>query len=333
MSNKKASRLQSSIAFFVSSILVIAAALLFMNKQYIADQLSVWSYEPSSSIQAIEKRAEFSNKGRFIFYATQPSVQQQQHFNENCPRQEASSPILGCYTTNDRIYIYDLTNDKLDGIEEVTAAHELLHAVWSRTGQKEREALEVQLHQAYDALTDTELKDRMAYYERNEPGELTNELHSILGTEVATLDESLESYYSQYFNRKAVVKLHAQYNDIYTSLYSQAEALYKKMTDLAASITSQSSAYDADVKRFSADAQAFNARARNGGFSSQAQFNSERAVLIARQDALDAQRNKINADITAYNKYGVTYQKIADQIQVLNDSLDSFKQIDEAPSV
>jgi hypothetical protein len=333
MSNTNTNRIGAVIAFLVSGVCIAAALWLFFNRQFAMDQVSVWTYQPSAAIASIGQKVEFTDKGKFIFYATKPELESQETFNKECPRQETGSPILGCYTTDDRIYVYNLTNQKLNGMEEVTAAHEMLHAVWYRTSASDREKLTTELKAAYDTLDNKELKTRMEYYQRTEPGEFANELHSILGSEVANLGEPLESYYSQFFNRSAVLALHSQYSGVYTALYERADTLFANMQTLSASIESQSTTYDTAAKQLSADIASFNDRAKNGAFTSQAQFNSERSALVQRTKSLESQRTKINGDIATYTQYYNEYQEIAKQIEVLNDSIDSFKQIEAAPSV
>lgn len=333
MSSTKTSRVGSLVAFGISALFIAAAGWIFFNRQFVLDQLSVWSYEPPSNIASVEERVQFTDKGKFLFYATRPSIETQSNFNKACPRQETGSPILGCYTTDDRIYIYNLTNEQLDGMKEVTAAHEMLHAAWYRTDSAAKDELTAQLKAAYEKINDSELKERMAYYERTEPGEFINELHSILGTEQANLGEPLESYYAQFFNRSTVLGLHAQYNGIYTALYTRADELYSKMDALSNSLNDRSSAYDSAAAQLSADITTFNARARGGTFTSQSQFNAERAQLMQRSNALESDRAGINADIATYNVYYDEYQDISKQIEVLNESIDSFKEIDQAPSV
>ncbi|MGV9001708.1 MAG: hypothetical protein ACOH18_02005 [Candidatus Saccharimonadaceae bacterium] len=333
MSSMKTSRTGSIVAFTLSAIFVTAALWVFLNRQLVLDQISVWSYAPSSRVAAINSRVQFTNKGGFVFYATNPSVAQQADFNKECPRQETASPILGCYTNDDHIFIYDLTNEKLDGMEEVTAAHEMLHAVWYRTSDADKEKLTTELKAAYGKIDNSELRDRMDYYQRTEPGEFINELHSILGTEVGSLGEPLESYYSQFFNRSAVLQFHQQYSAVYKQLYDRADVLYATMQTLSTTIQDRSKSYDAEAAQLSADINSFNTRANNNSFTSQSQFNNERNALIRRTTALDVERTAINAEIDTYNGYYSEYEDISKQIEVLNNSIDSFKQIDQAPSV
>ena len=114
------------------------------------------------------------------------------------------------------IALFDVTDPRLDGIEEVVASHEMLHAAWDRMSQGEKDRLTPLLDAAYaEQANNKDLVERMAFYARTEPGEETNELHSILGTEVAHLSPALEKYYSQYFsNRQALVALHVKSNAV-----------------------------------------------------------------------------------------------------------------------
>lgn len=333
MSNTKHSVIGSITALVISGAVIVASAWVFFNRQQVLDYISVWTYRPSASVAAIEQRTEMTDKGKFIFYATKPEISDASTFNKECPRQEVGNPILGCYTSNDRIYIYNLTDTQLDGMKEVTAAHEMLHAVWQRTSDADKQRIGAELNAAYNKLDNPELKARMDYYQRTEPGEFINELHSILGTEISNLDPDLENYYSQYFNRADVLALHDKYNGFYTGLSSQAADLYNKMQALGTSIDSRSKTYNQDAAQLSADITSFNNRANSGNFSSQSQFNSERSQLIARSNQLDAERNAINSDIDTYNTYYNQYQQIASQIQLLNDSMDSYHSLQKAPSV
>ncbi|HWT39956.1 MAG TPA: hypothetical protein VN081_01610 [Dongiaceae bacterium] len=333
MSNKNHSLARSLVSFCITLLILAAAFLLFFNRQYLFDQYQVWTYKPTSAVQAIESQVKFTPSGDFIFRATHPEVEQAASFNKGCPRQEVGNPILGCYTTDNRIYIYSITNTQLAGMEEVTAAHEMLHAAWARMSSSEQQSLGVELQAAYDKLDNADLKQRMSYYQRTEPGEFINELHSILGTEFANLGPDLEQHYSQYFDRQAVLAAHDQYSKVYDGLYSRSNTLYTAMQTLASSIQSRSATYNTQLAQLSSDIDSFNTRARSGDFSSQSQFDSQRAALIARSNQLDADREAINADIDTYNNDYNEYQQIASQIQVLNNSIDSFNSLQQAPSV
>jgi hypothetical protein len=334
MLDKKPSLARTIVGGIVSIAILGVAAFLLLHQQYVKDQITVWSYKVPANVQTIESRIDFSDKGRFYFYATQPTVDGSDKFNADCPRQEVGNPILGCYATG-RIYVYDVTNVQLDGIEEVTAAHEMLHSVWDRMSDADRSRVSTLLEAEYKTLgANTDLTTRMSYYQRTEPGQFDNELHSILGTEIGPLSPELETYYKQYFNdRHKVVDLHAKYNTLFTDLKAQSDSLYSDLSTLGASIEARSATYDTDVKQLSSDINAFNTRANNGDFSSNNQFKAERAALLARSNTLDAERAAISSDIDTYNAKYAEYQKISSEIEVLNKSIDSIKDLQPAPSV
>lgn len=137
----RASRGNSKTAVIVSSLLTVllflVAGWVVLNRQYVVDQLVVWQYQPSSQISQLAERAQMNDKGTFYFYASEPQLEGTAKFNEVCKRQEENSAILGCFT-NGKIFVYDISDERLSGVEEVTAAHEMLHAVYVRLSSSEK---------------------------------------------------------------------------------------------------------------------------------------------------------------------------------------------------
>ena len=333
MSNTSHSVTRNVITFLISGVIVASALWVIFNRQHVLDTATNWTYEPTVSITTIVERTDLTDKGKFMFYATKPEVLERDAFNNECPRQEAGSPILGCYTANDRIYMYNVTDEKLDGMKEVTAAHEILHAVWYRSSNEEQERLGTLLKEAYQRIDDDALTARMDYYERTEPGEFVNELHSILGTETANLGDELETYFGQFYNREKVLALHNNYSQRYYQLSQRADTLFAEMEKLSKSIDDSSKEYNAALTAYSEDVETFNSRANAGGFESNSQFYTERAALTQRSNQLESDRQVINALIATYNTYYEEYQKIGEQLELLNDSMDSYRTIKEAPAV
>lgn len=328
----------SSLA--IASIVVVLASIvggagfLYANRQTLLDSLVAALYEPTEEVAQLAKNVTLTAKSQRVFEATQPELADADTFNAACPRQEEKSPILGCYTAYDRLYVYRVTNQELDGIEEVTTAHELLHAVWSRTDDATKQRLEPYLRQAYETAKTPELEERMAYYERNTPTEIVNELHSIMATEVADLDPYLENYYAAYFSdRQAIVSWYHAYNDTLTTLTTRADEILVELDALVVTIDSQSAAYDAASAQLDADITWFNSRANSGDFSSMTQFYSERAVLIVRSDQLENDRLALNANIDTYDALASEYEQIAARLEILNKSLDSWQKVESAPQL
>lgn len=301
-----------------------------LNRQFIIDQLHVWQFQPSDEIAILATNAGMSERGRFQFYATRPRLESSAEFNSECRRAEAASPILGCYKqSEDTVHIYNVTDSDLDGIKEVTAAHEMLHAVWARLSEAERARLGQLLESAYQRVKDDAFTERMAYYERAQPGSRQNELHSILGTEYADLGDELERHYVQYFaDRGRVVALHKKYNQAFKSLESQSEQLHSTLLAQKAVIERRKSAYDSATSELNRRIAKFNKRAEGGDFTSQQQFIQERAVLQLEGRRLETEREQIVALIEKYNKGVERLNALGERVEQLNQSLDSYRSIE-----
>ncbi len=313
------------IATFLFSLVLIAASLLLVaNRQYIVDQITVWEYQPTSEIASLVERASLNDTGKFLFYASQPKLDGTQDFNAECERTETVTSILGCYNDN-RIYIYDVTDTRLDGIREVTAAHETLHAAYYRFSDAEKDKVNLLIETEYKKLKiDKKFAELMAFYDRTEPGQRDNELFSIIATQVTDIDSQLESYYNRFFyDRQTVVALYEKYSSVFRELEAKADALATQINALASSISERSSQYNTDAKILNSDIASFDARAASGDFISQAQFYAERAVLMERVSELNALRASVSDDITKYYSLLAEYNSIATESTKLNNSIDS----------
>lgn len=332
MSRTKASVLSRIVVLVISIVLLFGAGWIVLNRDYITNQLAVWRYQPSSQMSEIVQRAGLSDTGKFYLYATHPEIQSAAAFNTSCPNQEQAAAILGCYE-NGRIYIYNVTDKRLDGIQEVTAAHEMLHAVYAQLSPAERRRIDQLVEAEYaKPATHTQLAAKMAIYEKTEPDQLNNELHSIIGTEVTDISGELAEHYNKYFSsRGKTLALHANYQSLFDSLSEQADSLSAEIDVLSKKIDSSRTAYDASAKTLNDDIARFNEKARSGGFTTQAEFANQRADLIARSSSLEADRTTINDDIISYNAKLKQLQSIATETTSLNKSLDSS--LSPAPAV
>ncbi len=322
----------SIIRGLLAIVFFAIAALLWLNQQFVLDQISVWQYTPTSQVAQLADRAGMSGDGRFLFYASQPVIDGTQKFNQECDRKEESTAILGCYTAN-RIYVYDVTDVRLDGIREVTASHEMLHAAYQRLSNDDRQKVNRLVEAEYAKLLgDAKFKERMEFYARTEPGERDNELHSIIGTEVKDISSELENHFKKYFSdRSKVLDLYDKYSSVFKKIDEQAKQIRAELDALGKAIEKSSIAYNKNVATLNKDIEAFNSRAQTGDFGSQAQFNSERAALSARVERLGGDRETINADIERYEALRTEYNQTASESKQLSDSLNS--KLAPAPSI
>jgi chaperonin cofactor prefoldin len=308
----------------VTVISVAVALSLFSFSGFISDNFNYYSYRPDATIESFVTDTGMNERGKFFFYTSQPELEDAQDFNNVCGRTEEKTSILGCYT-GQKIYIYDVKDTRLSGIREVTSAHEMLHSAYARLSAREKQDVNQLLEAEFDKLkTDKDLSSRMDFYERTEPGERFNELHSIVATEIMTISPELEKYYQKYFtDRSRVVALHGQYESLFDELQAKAEELNRRIAELDASIKSDTTTYNEEADALKDDIGSFNDRAQSGGFSNQAEFNVERRRLVSRVSNLESLRAKINGSIEEYNRVVTELNGIATQTEDLNRSMDS----------
>jgi hypothetical protein len=223
---------------FLVVTLPIGAMLYFaVNSQDIFDWWKLRDYTPSAEIEQLSNSSGMNDYGQKLFYLHDPALLQKSEFRGSCTVGEETI-VLGCYISNDRIYIYDVRDDRLDGVEQVTAAHEMLHAAYDRLSPKEKERIDALLNEAYDRLDDLRIQENIASYRQRDPSVVTNELHSILGTEVRELPRDLEEYYSLYFtDRSTVVALAERYVGEFEVREKQIQNFDSQLSQLNGQIT------------------------------------------------------------------------------------------------
>lgn len=308
------------------AVALVASAGLFAstNRQLLVDMWTAFAFTPDAALQSYINRATMTDRGSFLFEASEPRVASSGLFNEVCKNLEPGSGVLGCYTNRDkRITLFDITDERLDGMEPVVASHEMLHAAWDRMGTDERNRLEILLEaEASNLQSDPAFAARMELYARTEPGQRLNELHSILGTEVPDLSPALEAHYAEYFSdRAALVALHVSSITVFNELEVATAALVAEMDALQAGMKADLETYNAGYDRLNADINDFNARADSGSFDSQEQFDAERAALLRRQAELDALFATIRAREVTWNEKHAQLEQLNAQTAALNTSI------------
>ena len=208
----------------VLSFFVIGVGTLLWQKQAVLDWWHLRNYTPSAALVSLANDDTMTGKARHLLYVNHPQITDSNVFSDNCPAGGEKTVVLGCYVGNDDgIYIYAVSDSRLNGVEQVTAAHEMLHAAYRRLSNKERTTIDAELLDYYNHdLTDQRIKDTIAAYRQSEPNDVVNEMHSVFGTEVANLPPALTKYYSQYFtNRTVITNYTASYQAEFTNRQSQ----------------------------------------------------------------------------------------------------------------
>lgn len=323
MSTRTPQRSGILIRLFLSALLLVGALYVFLYRQQLLDQLVVWQYKPTAEIVAIADKTELSQRGTHLFYASQPELLEREAFNDAC-RSVASeqTAVLGCYAGG-RIYLFDIDNEKLSGIKEVTAAHEMLHAAYLRLSEKEKNRIDTLIEQQQLGADKERIEELMAAYAKTEPGERLNELHSILGSEVRVLNPELEAYYKQYFSdRSRVISLSEQYQSVFAELKSRQESLANELNTLADTIDQRSATYKRNLQVLDSDIETFNAQASSGSMT-RSEYDRGRAALESRQATLRSEYDAIQDLIGEYDAKHNELAAINSESNALNRSINS----------
>ncbi len=314
-------------SFLFPLVTITAVVWLMFNYQSVVDSVVVSRFEPNTQVNQLTKEIDFTDHGQFLFFAGQPELSEREEFNQHCEKRAEQTVVLGCYISPQRIYIYNVTDPRLAGVRQVTAAHEMLHVAYDRLGYVEKKQIDQMLEAAVPAVqqAEPELAERLKVYEKTEPGERTNELHSILGTEAVTLPDDLEQYYKRYFNNRAIITaLAANYDKVFDDVKQQQDQLIDELETLAEQINQLTAQYNEDAKQLSEDIDAFNQKAnREGSFASESEFDTERSALISRSDELEVLRKTVNTKAEQYEQKRQALNAINVQVKDLNQTIDS----------
>lgn len=320
------------LRLLLSLVIIGLAFALFINRQYVIDRYTVSQFKPSTDVAALVTASKMNDRGKFYFYASEPELNDRNTFNNKCTSAGEQTVVLGCYAAQ-RIYIFNVTDDRLNGIKQVTAAHEMLHAAYDRLSRSEKAKVNSLLETQLSSVQDERIKDLIKIYDKTEPGERLNELHSIFATELKDVNSELESYYQTYFtDRASIVSLSKQYESVFSSIKLQQAELLAELKQIAADISSRSDQYNEDAEQLNKDIASFNQRANNNGYSSQSAFNADRQILLNKQSLLATNRTTINGLISEYNQKRKVLEDLNGQAQDLNKSINS-NSLEPAPAL
>jgi hypothetical protein len=313
----------STSAKFLIGLIVIIAMLLgaLVYRRPLLDDISLYHYQPPIVVSQLATQTTMTAAARRVFYVNHPDVEAKASFANNCPSGTEQTVVLGCYHSDQAgIYLLQVSDPQLNGVEQVTAAHETLHAEYDRLSTAKRTQVDGWLEAYYaHGLTNMTIEAQIASYRKTEPDAVVNEMHSLFGTEVANLPPQLEAYYTQYFtNRAAVVADYNKYQVAFSSRIdaiaaddSQLTAMKTKISNDEASLQSQQAAISAQQQMLSQERSANDITA----------YNSSVASYNARINAYNSQVEALHAEIDSYNLLVSTRNGLALEEQQLAQAL------------
>lgn len=286
-----------------ATVLFIAIGVfLFLHAQDIRDWWRLRGYTPPGEIAALADTTDMTAYARQLLYVNRPQLLQGAAFRRHCPLATEKTVVLGCYKGGDNgIFLYAVADERLRGVVEVTAVHEMLHAGYDRLSDRERTSVDTALQTyASRTLSDQRIVAVLEAYKQAKPNQLSNEMHSIFASEISALPPDLERYYARYFtNRQAVVA----YTNAYQSEFTTRRA--------------QVARYDDEL-----------AQRKSALNATQARLTQDRKELERRVEQLTALRERdtaaYNASVDPYNQAATAYEQAA---AAYNAAIDEYNQL------
>jgi hypothetical protein len=268
------------------AILIAVNAAVWIQRDAIADWWKLRDYTPSKSIAALATDTTMTGYARHLFYVNHPVLEDKQSFNGHCADHDEETAVLGCYHGDRQgIYVYAVDDSRLDGVRQVTAAHEMLHQAFDRLSGSERKRIAKLLQDYYDnGLAEQDVMAKLDSYKKQPNVDLVNEMHSIFGSEVRNLPRGLEDYYKQYFNDRLKV---VSYSESYQGEFTRRKELVDQ--------------YDAQLQTL------------------KAQINTDKSELGSKLASLKAKEKEINQDLAAQDQ-----TKYASDVNTYNAMVDAY---------
>lgn len=207
---------------------------IYTHGQQLVDFVRYRTLTPTSEVVALADKTDMTQEGRYLFYVSDPKIDDKAAFNQHCGgfSDEQHTVVLGCYRLQN-IFIYNVTDPRLYGVKEVTAAHEMLHAVYERMPIEQKLVVNRLIQEELVHLKNPRLRETAELYSRENASIVWNEMHSILGTEHRPLSAELEAHYKKYFNdRGKVVALAEAYEGVFNASKQRLKTLDDQLADM-----------------------------------------------------------------------------------------------------
>ncbi len=308
--------------------LLAAGGLLFLQRERLLDTIALRGYQPSADVQALAKATTMTPLADRLFYVNHPVLAARDLFNQYCTDDTDQVATLGCYK-GDRngIYVYDVSDARLNGVKEVTAAHEMLHQAYDRLGHTEKQHINSLLQAYYAQMTDQTIRDQIESYKKSEPGQLVNEMHSIFATQVRDLPPELETYYARYFSdRLAIVAFYEQYQAEFNNRRKQIADYDTQLNSLKKQIDEHKASLKSRETQLAAQRTQLDEYLDHDMI---AEYNAAVPGFNTQVNAYRSEVSETNAVINRFNTILDARNAIAIQEEELQKALDS--QIQTAP--
>lgn len=202
-----------------------AAVALWLFGGYLAAAVNYTQAPPA--VKTIGEQAKLDLLGQRYYYGAAPAIVTKPAIQKACAA-VAGDGLLGCYTG--RIYLLDVETPEFRSEMTVTAAHEMLHAVYQDLSDGDRRRVDGLISAEVDRRHDAKLNARLdKYHDRTSQ---LDEAFAILGSEApgASLQPALRREFDRYFtDREAVVAINQKFQQAFDGFEAQINALNNQL--------------------------------------------------------------------------------------------------------
>lgn len=304
-------------------LLVLTVGLLIINRQKLLDWWKLRDYTPPAMVVQLADQDTMNGYTRHLFYLNKPQILNTVvSFRQDCPENK-NTVVLGCYHSGQNgIYVYNVPDPTLAGVQQVTAAHEVLHAVYARLSGSEKATLDLQLESFYkNDLHDPTVEAEVKLYQKTEPNDVYDEMDSTFGTEISVLPKWLNNYYSHFFtNRQAIVAYEQRYQKQLTSRENTITVDDTQLTAMQQSITSLENTLHTSLTNLNQLHAQLNNYLKEGDTES---YNNSVDYYNGLVDAYNQNVNELQNLVDEYNSLVMTRNQVAGQLTTLDKALDT----------
>ena len=308
------------------------------NQDLLLDWLNVKPQASSPDIERLATATAMTRSAQRLFYRQDPTIEQRREFLATCSKVPVKGVMMGCYSRRGsvgKIAIQIVTEPRLQGMMEVTAAHEMLHAAYDKFSQSERNRLTPLLESAVKRVKDERLLKVLNQYKSDDRERYLNELHSHLGTEISNLGEpELEQHYAQYFtDRQQTVSFAVKAGSTLRIIDERAEKLKPEIDRLEIDLKARRAELDSTESRSKSSSERLEEQSSalnqvrekaeigvaNGDPSTNliAEFENQRSRFNDAVEVHNAQVRERQVQIDSYNDIVVNYKKKVDEYNKL----------------
>jgi hypothetical protein len=301
------------------NIAIVAVVIVGIRfQQDFRDWIKLIQYEVPPQVAKLATATTMTDTARRLFYLNEPKIESHKSAQNLCKSTE-HTVVLGCYVPDRGIFLQEVSDPRLQGVMEVTAAHEMLHAAYQRMSLLEQTKLNNGLQAVLEQIQNLRITQLVEAYREQDPNIVNNELHSILGTEVRNLSPELEAHYRKYFtDRSQIVAFSEQYEGVFTTVRAKAKQIASQLVTLKSTLESLAAQLKSEEASISSERSAIeNERVVNP----EADYSSRIASFNNRVQSFQALVARFNEQTNIYNQNIAAYKSLAQEEKSLVESL------------